>query len=99
MKKVVVLAVVALLLSGCATSFTGSAMIKNGAAGCESKCSQLGLDFVGMVILGEYTDGCICKKKGEKLSMKDVGQSVVLSSAGAGAGAAGVMMQMADDDK
>ena len=99
MKKVVLLSVIAVLLSGCATSFTGSAKITNGPAGCESKCTQWGMDFVGMVILGEYTDGCICRKKGEKLSMQDVGQSMMLSSAGAGAGAAGVMMQTEADKK
>ena len=45
-----------------------------------------------MVALGEYTDGCICKKKGEKLSMQDVGETIILSSAGVGAGAIGVLI-------
>ena len=41
-----------------------------------------------MVSLGEYTDGCICKKKDEKLSMQEVGDSLIMSSAIAGIDAA-----------
>lgn len=81
-----------LLLTGCATytNFTGSAKINGGPSGCEAKCKERGMELVGMVVLGEYTDGCICKKKGSQLSMQDIGEAVILSSAGSGGGAVGV---------
>jgi hypothetical protein len=59
----VVLLAVALSLS-CATSFTGSATVKDGVQGCEAKCSAQGLEFAGMVMMGEYTDGCVCAVPG-----------------------------------
>jgi hypothetical protein len=78
-----------LLLAGCATpltTFTGDAKIKGGPSGCEAKCSEWAMELVGMVALGEYTDGCICKKKGSQLSMQDVGETLSLSLPGSSGG-------------
>ena len=79
-----------LLLAGCAaplTTFTGGATIKGGPSGCEAKCNEWAMELVGMVALGEYTDGCICKKKGLQLSTQDVGEALSLSLAGSSGGA------------
>ncbi len=47
-------------LSGCATQFFGSAHV-NGPVGCRAACDGWGMDLVGMVKMGEYSDGCICQ--------------------------------------
>ena len=71
-----------MLLIGCATDtkFKGDAKIDDGPKGCEKICSGWDMELVGMVALGEYTDGCICKKKDASLSLSDVSQ-VLMSSA------------------
>jgi hypothetical protein len=79
-----------LVLTGCAaplTTFTGDPKIKEGPSGCEAKCNAWGMELVGMVALGEYTEGCICKKKGSELSMQDIGETLSLSLGGLGGGA------------
>lgn len=65
MKRVIYGAVVlsmAMAMSGCATSFSGSAYV-DGPAECKQKCEKWGMDLAGMVSMGAYTDGCICKAK------------------------------------
>lgn len=48
-------------------------------------------ELAGMVLMGEYTDGCVCAVPGKAASTRS---TLVLASAeGAGGGAAGVMMQ------
>lgn len=91
MKKLCILAVALFLLTGCVTtvtSFQGKPKVEGGPSGCETKCEEWGMELVGMVALGEYSDGCICRKKGEELSMYDVGETFILASAGSGAPAA-----------
>lgn len=93
MRRMVWAGLLALLLAGCApeyTTFKGDAKIKDGPSGCEAKCRDLGMELAGMVLLGEYTDGCICKKKDAQISMQDIGETLILSSSIAGAGAVGV---------
>jgi hypothetical protein len=93
MKRMVWIGLLGLLLAGCApqyTTFKGDAKIKDGPSGCEAKCRELGMELAGMVVLGEYTDGCICKKKDAQISMQDIGETVILSSPGAGGGTVGV---------
>lgn len=68
------------------TSFKGSAKVPAGAMGCRNRCSALGMELAGMVIMGEYSDGCICTLPGQN--------QAVVSKAGAQAAAAGVRMQM-----
>lgn len=75
----------ALLIGGCATSFTGSAYVSDGVDGCTEKCKGWGLEFAGMVALGEYSDACICQKPGKKVSKQAV--------AAAGAAAVGVVVR------
>jgi len=78
------------LLSGCTTSFTGDAHVPGGANGCQSACSAQGLEMVGMVLMGEYSDGCICKVRGRSGSNNQDEQIAV----GAGPAAVGVVMAM-----
>jgi hypothetical protein len=54
---------VTVLLVGCTpmTQFEGSARVENGRAGCERKCASQGLQFAGMVFVGEYSDACLCQ--------------------------------------
>ena len=86
MKRVTLLAI-ALISSSCATYFIGSAMVKDGAAGCKVQCDALGMELAGMVVMGEYSDGCICQVPGKKV---DVSQA---ATAGAEAAAVGVSIQ------
>ena len=93
MKRLLLWILIMLPLTGCApkyTIFEGGAKVKDGPSGCEAKCKEWGMELVGMVALGEYSDGCICKKKGSQLSMHDIGETVILSSSGSGGGTVGV---------
>ncbi len=84
-------ALIALGTSACATSFTGSAHVDDGRAGCERKCKGQGMEVAGMVYMGEYSDACICSVPGQTSSRT----KLKLSGGGAVAGgAAGVVMQM-----
>ena len=38
------------------------------------------MDLAGMVAMGEYTTGCICKVRGEQLGLSAIGRSVIFSS-------------------
>lgn len=78
-------------VTGCATSFTGDAHVPDGATGCRSACSAQGLEMVGMVIMGEYSDGCICKVRREAAS-KDALEELAVQ--GAGTAAVGVVSAM-----
>jgi len=82
-----------LLLSGCVTMFYGNAKVDGGPKQCEEKCKAWDMELVGMVAMGEYTDGCICKKKGTQISMSEVGQVVLFSAAGGNGGTVGVDAQ------
>ena len=96
MKKMIAAACLALLTAGCATSFSGSAKV-DGPVECRKICRGWGMDLAGMVAMGGYTNGCICRAKGEQLSLDETGRSVLLSSAGAAGGSVGVLLQMQDD--
>lgn len=78
-------------VSGCATTFIGSAKIENGPQGCDAKCRSWGQELVGMVAMGEYSDACICRVPGKQLSQAEVG--------GALGAAPGVMMQSQRDQQ
>lgn len=98
MKKLIVVMGVAALgtLAGCATSFTGSAKV-DGPKECREVCDRWGMDLAGMVAMGEYTNGCICRVKGERLSLNSVAETMLLSSAGSAGGSAAVYMQSQKD--
>jgi hypothetical protein len=79
-----------LVLAGCATSFTGSPYVEGGRSGCEAKCRSAGMEVVGLVYMGEYSDACVCGVPGRSAS-----RGVLLGAHAAVAGAgAGVAMQM-----
>ncbi len=48
-------------LAGCQTVFTGAPKVTDGPKGCRAACDAWGMDLVGMVKMGEYSDGCICQ--------------------------------------
>jgi hypothetical protein len=77
--------------SGCATTFTGDAYVPDGAKGCKSACSAQGLEMAGMVIMGEYSDGCICKVRREAASASATEE---LATQGAATAAVGVVSAM-----
>lgn len=77
------------VLAACQTSFTGDAKVPNGPTGCAAVCNAWNMDLVGMIQVGEYSDGCICQ-------VRNAPRTATLSPAVAGAAPAitGVMMQM-----
>lgn len=77
------------LPASCATSFTGSAHVANGRSGCEAKCSADGLEFAGMVYMGEYSSACVCAVPGESAAAR----RQLLGATSTTAGAVGVVMQ------
>ena len=74
---------------GCAnpTEFEGEPKIEDGAEGCEMECEEQDLEFAGMVMMGEYTDGCICAEPDREQ------EEVVEAVPAAVSGAVGVIMQ------
>ncbi len=84
-----------LFLTGClTTTFYGSPKIQGGRIKCEEICKNWDLELAGMVALGDYTDGCICKVKESSLSINEAGEAVLNSAGGLGGGSNGVYMQM-----
>jgi hypothetical protein len=81
--------------ASCATSFTGSATVEGGPSGCEAKCKAGGMQLVGMVYMGEYSDACVCALPGKAASSRNY----LLASAAVAGGAAGVVMQMREQQR
>jgi hypothetical protein len=55
----------AVALTGCVpTQFYGAPRVDKGPAGCKASCDAWGMELVGMVKMGEYSDGCICQVRG-----------------------------------
>jgi hypothetical protein len=75
--------------AGCATAFTGGAHVPGGAAGCTNICGKYGMDLAGMVAMGEYSDGCICKVRGQQVATA----GTELAVAGAGPAAVAIVLQ------
>ena len=74
-------------VAGCGpqpTRFLGEAKVPGGPAGCRARCEGWGLDFAGMVAMGDYSDGCICQVPGK---------AVTPGAAGQAAAEAGVLLQ------
>ena len=78
--------VAAITALGCATTFMGSAHVESGPSGCRAKCAACDMELAGMVVVGEYSDGCICEVPGRR---SDSGASIAT-----GAGAVGTIQQM-----
>ena len=94
-KSLLITLTLTLSLIGCSspTKFSGDAKIDGGPAQCEKICGNWSMELAGMVALGEYTNGCICKKRGANLSMVEAVNPILMSSVGAG----GVIGKMAHE--
>ncbi len=57
--------------SSCATTFKGSAHVEGGPTACTAKCQALGEEFLGMVVMGEYSDACVCRVPGKATAEND----------------------------
>jgi len=90
--------VFASLLTGCATSFTGSAHVEGGRTGCEAKCKGQGLDFVGMVYMGEYSDACMCATP-QQISAAGGRGALIAAGAASATGSVGVILAMRDRER
>ncbi|HEU4407949.1 MAG TPA: hypothetical protein VFS43_21990 [Polyangiaceae bacterium] len=66
------------------TNFLGAPKVPGGPDGCRARCTQWGLEFTGMVAMGEYSDGCVCQ----------VPQRPAPATAAGQAAAVGVVLQM-----
>ena len=80
-----------LLASGCATTFTGSAQVEGGRAGCEKKCSAIGLQMQAFVFMGEYSSACVCDVPGPAAQADNSGSKAALAM-----GALTQLLDMAD---
>lgn len=78
---------------GCATSFTGDPHVPGGPSGCIAKCNSWRMELVGMVSMGEYSDGCICRIPQQRVGAMD-SSSEDGSVAGAAAAGAAVFVAM-----
>ena len=87
--------VLGFVLPACATAFTGSAHVENGRQGCEAKCKGQGMELVGMVYMGEYSDACVCAEPGQSASS---GGTLVATAGAVAGGSAGVVMQMREQE-
>ncbi len=87
MTRPVLLSIILLVMSGCATTFYGSPKISDGPAGCKAKCSSWGMELTGMVAMGDYSDGCICQ-------IPSAQQKAAVGVSAAGIAMAGVWSQM-----
>jgi hypothetical protein len=81
--------------AGCATAFSGDPHVPGGANGCRNICGGYGMDLAGMVAMGEYSDGCICKVRGQAAES----DGTELAVAGAGPATVGVIMEMRRRDE
>ncbi len=81
-------------LGACATPtrFTGEPKVPGGPQTCAAVCNGWGMDLVGMIAVGEFSDGCICQVRGA------TPQPAVQGAGPAAAAAIGVVMQMQADD-
>jgi hypothetical protein len=81
--------------SGCvptpaATTFSGSAVI-DGPQQCVNMCERNRLAFAGMVFMGEYSSGCICRAPESGSATNEGAAAFAVAAAPA---AIGVVMQM-----
>lgn len=66
MRRSLLILALALPLGGCATTFTGDAHVSRES--CETRCRKEGMELAGMVLMGEYSEGCICQAPGRTAS-------------------------------
>jgi hypothetical protein len=77
-------------LAACSTSttFSGAPKVPHGPKGCAAICQSWDMELVGMIAMGEYSDGCICQVRGARQ------QAITVATSAAGPALAGVAMQM-----
>ncbi len=90
MLRCVIACSLSLILSGCATTFTGSPHVEDGRAGCEKKCKGQGMEVAGMVYMGEYSSACVCEVPGHQASRQRL---LYAASGSVGGGVVGVELQ------
>ena len=91
--KTVIGLIGALLLSGCATSFTGSAHI--GPNECAERCREIGGHMDSYVYMGQYSTACVCRPG----SAPSAGPRATGSEGSVAGAVAGVWMQMQENDR
>ncbi len=96
-RSFIIISLLATTLGACTTSFTGSAHVKGGRAGCEKKCAQEGMRMAGMVFMGEYSDACVCEVPSGPAQVPPA--MMPLTQAAFGAGAVGVVLQTRERER
>jgi hypothetical protein len=84
-------------LSGCPTTFSGSAHVVGGRAGCEQKCKKSKLRMSALVFLGEYSSACVCEAQIPSDKTSESGSAPEARAAGS-VGAAVTAMQQTSSD-
>jgi hypothetical protein len=79
------------------TRFGGDPHVPNGPSGCIQKCNEWRMELVGMVSMGEYSDGCICRIPQRTAKLNSSSEDG--SAAGAAAAGAGVFIQLLADEE
>src|SRR5262245_40735728 len=82
MKKCVILLAIVMSVPACATEFQGNAKVPNGPAGCRAICQELGMNLAGMVVMGEYSDGCICQVHETPASIREAAPAALSAVVG-----------------
>ncbi len=89
-------------LGGCnrPTKFTGEAKVPGRQQGCETVCQRLGMELAGMVVMGEFSNGCICAvapRADNRAGSDD--KLVLVGASGAVAAVAGVQSRQSSDSE
>ena len=74
---------------GCQTQFYGSAMFPGGPEGCWKQCEEDGMEMGSFVYVGEYSSGCVCRRRRVKKTAARADQDFLTQASAA----VGVAMQ------
>lgn len=64
--KTIPILLLSILLCSCTTKFFGNAHIDR--VDCQKKCESWNMDLSGMVAMGEYSSGCVCRERSKNSS-------------------------------
>jgi hypothetical protein len=81
------------------TSFRGEAHVPGGPSGCVAQCNAWRMELVGMVSIGEYSDGCICRVPQQRGPGATGSSSEDGAVSGAAAAGAGVFVAMQEAER
>ena len=84
-------------LCGCPTTFSGSAHVVDGRAGCEKKCKKSKLRMSALVFLGEYSSACVCELPVPDAKAPESESSPTSASVGSVGAAVSALRQTASD--